>query len=48
MLTYVSFDGPLEQRPEILDAVGVDLAVHVLLRVVNHATNVSLAPLYER
>ena len=35
-----ALDGPLEQRPEVLDSVGVNLAIDVLLGVVNDAVNV--------
>src|SRR5215210_2219691 len=37
-----ALEAALEETPKVLNAVGVNLAVNVLLRVVNHAVNVLL------
>ena len=35
-----AFDGALQQRPEVFEAVGVDLSVHVAFGVVDHLMHI--------
>jgi hypothetical protein len=43
-----ALQGPLQQRPEIFDGVGVDLSIHVPLSMVDNAMDeIALRPQYE-